>query len=190
MDAEPHAKGDEALVPGLSPRPRWRRPVVAVALGVLMVAAVLYVILVTLPVLLQPEPTGCGCGSPFSLGGAQVGSGPHPTVWFENVSIESVSSALTLDNIAFSVQTSGGGLLNPPGGTTLDLLSDATGMTVATYTFATAGWAGDPLTTHLSSQDSFSLIWIQSTSTDPLTGDRLVLSGTNGVSGTIAVTLA
>lgn len=165
-------------------------PIIATILLVaitVVLAAVLYVLVGSI---VNPGGTnGIPLGTALDLGDVEVGSGPAPTVWFENLSIESAASALTINSLSFSVQTSTNGIVAPPAGSTVQLISTETGLTLATYSFATASWTGGPLSTHPDSQDVLSLSWKQTIATDPLSGDRLITAGLNGYSGTLSNTM-
>lgn len=191
-------------MPGLTPLPwRVRHRGALVVILVVIVAAVAvgygYVLWeAENPPPCPPEPISvlaatrcCGGGVALSLGSPYAGSGPHPTVWFENLSVESASSDLFLGDLAFQVETSTGGSLTTPSGSVVQVLSAATGLVLATYTLASGSWNASASTTHVTSIEVISLVWTQGGTTDPLAGDRLAVSGSSGGCslGTLSITL-
>lgn len=156
------------------------------------------VVLVAFPILVVEEAQslqteamtqpcyGMPMGSALSLGTAQAEE--SPSTWYENLSLLAVTSTLTLNNVGLSVQTSLGSIVPAPAGSEVQLRG--TSGLVATYTFSTAAWTGAALSTHVTNEETLSLVWPSTSSTDPMTGERLVVAGSNGYAGTIAVTLA
>lgn len=164
-------------------------PIIATILLVaitVVLAAVLYILISGYTSGGQSSPLG----SALSLGTAVVGSGPAPTVWYENLSVQSASTSLTINSLTFSVQTTSGGVMAAPAGSIVQMISSTSGSVVATYTFSTAAWTGASLSTHVTSTDIFSVQWKQTVAADPLTGDKLVTSGSNGFQGTVSNVLA
>lgn len=161
---------------------------------VLVLAAVALILVVVLLAWVNYVPAGsgeCPClGDFLSLGPALSGHGEAQSTWFENLSVLSASTSLTLTNVAFSVQTSEGQAVSPPSDSEVQLLINDTGQLVATFSFATDSWAGAPDTTHVTSQDLVSLVWASPSATSPLRGDRFVVTGQNGFAGTLSVPLS
>lgn len=172
--------------------------IVAVGLPVILVVAWVGVVYL--------EPQDCnaalveglgGCpgqstvlGSALSLDNPQVGAGPHPTVWYENVSIEKGPATIQTENLAIYVKTANDGALAPPVGSKVVLLDVRAGQPVSVYNLAQNSWSLTGESTDLTDQDAFQVVWVSSSATDPLTGDLFVVTGENGFSGTLSVTLA
>lgn len=163
--------------------------VVVVVIVSIMLAAILYILVAGFIGPGSPVSSGTPIGGALSLGSAHAGSGPHPTVWFENVSIAGASSSLVIDDLAFTVETSEGAEVSDPSGSLVNLINSS-GESIATYSFSTASWTGVSPSTSVTAQDSLSMVWAAASSTDPLTGDLLVVAGLNGFTGTESVGLA
>lgn len=157
----------------------------------ILLVAITVVLVAVLYVLITGYTTGQArpLGSSLSVGEAKVGNGPSPTMWYENLSVESAASGLTISNLKFGVQTPTGGVIAPPAGSTI-LLVNVTGSTEATYTFSSGSWTGGGAATAVTSQDGLHILWLAATPSDPLSGNYLVISGSDGFQGTESVLLA
>lgn len=128
-------------------------------------------------------------GSALDVGSAQVGSGPAPTVWYENVSILSSSTGLILTSLSFAVENGTGVLVRAPATSAVDLVSP-TGIPMATFSLSSSSWNDSSGGLHPAAGDTFQLQWVLTSSKDLLTGDEMVIGGSDGYEGTINVDLA
>lgn len=129
-------------------------------------------------------------GTALSLGNGSVGSGPHPTVWYWHYDVQSVAPSLSLACITFSVQTTGGTNVPAPPGSGIDLMSVTTGASLGNYTFANSSWSGVSPSMSVTTTLIFLVEWVETTATDPLSGDLFTVTGHDGFSGTTTYVMA
>lgn len=201
MHAEPPLKDEEGRVPEGTRPPRWKAyndP--AIVFGAVLLAVVVVVGSYLYATSTGPGPAcpiaalvgpsdGCGCGGgALSIGTASVGSGPSPTVWYENATVESAATNLFWGDLLFTVETENGGGVSVPLGSHVSIIDGVTGATLLNFTLSNDAWTGDAATAHVTSSQKISLVWAESAKADPLRGDDLALSGTNGYGGCTLVT--
>lgn len=157
-----------------------------------MAIIVFLVVIVVAPVayFVVQADTAPTLSSSLALGPAQVGSGPHPTVWFENMSVEGASHGLLVVYLDFQVlnRTSGEGVPIPAGSTLVVLVGPYE--QVASFGLSSHVWSAIDPDALVSTDQTFQLEWNSTSPSDPLVGDSLqVLSG-NDFSGSLSIVMA
>lgn len=165
-----------------------RRVAIAIACAAVVVVGLLAVHTYTA---LFACSNGCGDTTPplregLSLGSAQAGHNSLDSVWYENLSIVSASSSLTVCDVSFNVLTQSGGMVSGEGGLNVTWTGASGGWPKATWSpFACFG-GNAPANVY----SGLSLAWSQKTTSDPLTGDDLVVYSVGPYQGNITATLA
>lgn len=168
------------------PARRVRMPYLVFGACVILVAASSVIFSSSIAAVVVP-PWYCQSEFPtaLSLGMAEVGSGPHATVWYENVSIQDAARGLSIDLLGFNVETRSGEVVPPPTGSNVTVFN-LLDIPIAVFAFSSATWSGAGATANVTTSEILSLEWIQTSTSDPLSGDRLdvTLSGCQGQAST------
>ena len=166
---------------------RWRKkskrgvsPIIATILLVaitVVLAAVLYILISGL----TKGPGNTPIGTALALG--QIKEAQKGTNNWYNVSIASAGGGLTLSNMVFQVQGSGGGVvtLASPTVTVVGLA----GTTIATFTMSSGTWASGGSTTASNQQT----IVILTTTNLVGQGDSLLVYGSGSFSGSVSTSI-
>lgn len=185
------ADANPAAVPSPSPKPpkedrRW------LMAAVIAIAAVFVVIVAAfaLGVFAARGPAPVPLGTALAIDNISVGSGPQPSLWYYKFYVASVAQNLTLADFGFNVETSNGVMVSAPAGSYMNMIADTSGDTVANYTFSDRAWSVPASSQRVSEIDYFRIVWNDTTPTNPLEGDSLVLSGSDGYSGTLSYEFA
>lgn len=168
---------------------QWRKkakrgvsPIIATILLVaitVVLAAVLYILISGL----TKGPGNTPLGTSLALGTpSEAAKGTNN--WY-NFTVQSAGGGIILNNIQFQVVTATGSIVTPGGSWTMSALS-ITGVSVATYSFASGTWTSGGTTIITSSQT----IVLNSVSTSlSAQGDVLNVIGTGSFQGSISVTI-
>lgn len=133
-----------------------------------------------------PAPGPEVLSSALNESAGQQGSLSYPpAVWVEMISISVTSPNLQIDDLSFSVRNSEGQNVTLPGGSTVEVVRQPSGVPLANHTFSSGAWSGAPPETILTSSDVFEVFWNQPANDDPFEGDILVTAGSNGFTGTV-----
>lgn len=126
----------------------------------------------------------------LSLGTAVAGANYPTTYWIERISIQHAAMGLLLSDVSFSVETPEGAPVVPPGTANVPIISTTNGDFLASFSLNTGQWGPGAANTPMTSNELLNMTWYQTTNTDPLTGDLLVVFGHDGYTGNVTAILA